>query len=156
MRRGQVPHFEAEYELPTEMTRERILDGFGSPETISFWDLPAFIRALEAAGFSATRHRLYLHRSIAGPLLLFAMVLIAATFSLRPPRRGGAIRLMIGGIASGFLPFFLSNLVAALGQAGSIPVSLAAWAPAVGGALLGTPMLLPFEECGRILYRWST
>lgn len=143
---GQVPHLENEYELPTEMTRERILDGFGSPETISFWDLPAFIRTLEAAGFSATRHRLYWHRSIAGPLLLFAMVLIAATFSLRPPRRGGAIRLMIGGIASGFLLFFLSNLVAALGQAASIPVSLAAWAPAVVSALLGTTMLLHLED----------
>jgi lipopolysaccharide export system permease protein len=143
---GQPPHVENEYEHPTEMTRERILDGFGSPETISFWDLPAFIRTLEAAGFSATRHRLYWQRSVAGPLLLFAMVLIAATFSLRPPRRGGAIQLMIGGIATGFVLFFLSNLVAALGQASSIPVILAAWAPAVVSALLGITMLLHLED----------
>jgi lipopolysaccharide export system permease protein len=143
---GQPTQYQKEYKLATEMTRERIIDGFGSPETISFWDLPAFIHTLEAAGFSATRHRLYFQRSIAGPLLLFAMVLIAATFSLRPPRRGGAVRLMVGGIAAGFLLFFLSNLVAALGQTGAIPVLLAAWAPAIVSTLLGLTMLLHLED----------
>jgi lipopolysaccharide export system permease protein len=138
--------FAAQYELPTDMTRERIQDGFGSPETISFWDLPAFIRTLEAAGFSATRHRMYWHRSIAGPLLLFAMVLLAATFSLRPPRRGGAVRLIMGGIASGFVLFFLTNLVAALGQTQSIPVALAAWAPTAVSTLLGVSFLLHLED----------
>jgi lipopolysaccharide export system permease protein len=143
---GQPTQFEQQYELPTQMTRERIIDGFGSPETISFWDLPAFIHMLEAAGFSATRHRLYFQRTVAGPLLLFAMVLIAATFSLQPPRRGGAVRLMVGGIAAGFLLFFLSNLVAALGQTGAIPVLLAAWAPAIVSTLLGLTMLLHLED----------
>lgn len=137
---------EIEYRLPTEMTRERIQDGFAAPETISFWDLPAFIRTLEAAGFSALRHRLYWHRSIAGPLLLFAMVLIAATFSLRPPRRGGAMRMVVGGVGAGFLLFFLSNLVAALGQSASVPVLLAAWAPAAVSTLLGVSMLLHLED----------
>jgi lipopolysaccharide export system permease protein len=138
--------FEKEHRLPTEMTPERIQDGFASPDTISFWDLPAFIRTLETAGFSAVRHRLHWHRSIAGPLLLFAMVLIAATFSLRPPRRGGAVKMVIGGIGAGFALFFLSNLVAALGQSASIPVLLAAWAPAVVSTLLGVSMLLHLED----------
>lgn len=137
---------EREYRLPTEMTRERIQDGFAAPETISFWDLPSFIRTLETAGFSAVRHRLYWHRSIAGPLLLFAMVLIAATFSLRPPRRGGAMRMVVGGVGAGFVLFFLSNLVAALGQSSSVPVVLAAWAPAAVSTLLGVSMLLHLED----------
>lgn len=143
---GQPADHEKEYQLPTDMTRERILDGFGSPETISFWDLPKFIQTLEAAGFSATRHRLYWNRIVAGPLLLLAMVMIAATFSLRPPRRGGGIRLMVGGIATGFVLFFLSNLVAALGQNATIPVLLAAWAPAIVSGLLGVTMLLHLED----------
>jgi lipopolysaccharide export system permease protein len=142
----RATQFVNEYRVPTDMTRERIQDGFGAPETISFWDLPGFIRTLETAGFSATRHRLYWHRSIAGPLLLFAMVLIAATFSLRPPRRGGAVRLVIGGLATGFLLFFLTNLVAALGQTQSIPVALAAWAPTAVSTLLGVSFLLHLED----------
>ncbi len=137
---------EMEYRIPTDMTRDRIQDSFGAPETISFWDLPGFIRTLEAAGFSALRHRLYWQRSIAGPFLLFAMVLIAASFSLRPPRRGGVAKLLVGGIGAGFLLFFLSNLVAALGQNASIPILLAAWAPAIVSTLIGLSLLLHLED----------
>jgi len=56
------------------------------------------------------------------------------------------VRLMVGGIAAGFLLFFLSNLVAALGQTGAIPVLLAAWAPAIVSTLLGLTMLLHLED----------
>ena len=42
--------FEHEHRLPTDMTRERIQDGFAAPETISFWDLPAFIQIGRAHG----------------------------------------------------------------------------------------------------------
>jgi lipopolysaccharide export system permease protein len=139
-------HFEANYRLPTDMTLERIQESFASPETLSFWELPAFIRVLENAGFSAVRHRLYWHRLLAGPLLLFAMVLLAATFSLRPPRRGGTLVLVVAGIGAGFLLYFISNLVAALGQNASIPVALAAWTPAGVSILVAMTLLLHLED----------
>jgi lipopolysaccharide export system permease protein len=138
--------FEPIYQLATDMTLDRIQESFASPETISFWELPAFIRVLENAGFSAVRHRLYWHRLLAGPLLLFAMVLLAATFSLRPPRRGGTLALVIAGIAAGFLLYFVSNLVAALGQNASIPVALAAWTPAGVSTLVAVTLLLHLED----------
>jgi lipopolysaccharide export system permease protein len=139
-------HFEATYRLPTDMTLDRIQESFASPETISFWELPSFIRVLENAGFSAVKHRLYWHRLLAGPLLLFAMVLLAATFSLRPPRRGGTLVLVVAGIAAGFLLYFISNLVAALGQNASIPVALAAWTPAGVSTLVAITFLLHLED----------
>jgi lipopolysaccharide export system permease protein len=142
----RAAHFEPTYRLPTDMTLERIQESFASPETISFWELPAFIRVLENAGFSAVRHRLYWHRLLAGPLLLFAMVLLAATFSLRPPRRGGTLMLVVAGIAAGFLLYFISNLVAALGQNASIPVALAAWTPAGVSTLVAVTLLLHLED----------
>ena len=132
--------------VPTDMTPERIQDAFASPDTISFWDLPGFIRTLEAAGFPAQRHRLHFQRLLASPLLLAAMVLIAATVSLRPPRRGGALAMAVTGIAAGFLLFFVSNLVAALGLSRAIPVDLAAWTPAAVTSLLGVSLLLHFED----------
>jgi lipopolysaccharide export system permease protein len=138
--------FEQTYRLTTDMTLERIQESFASPETISFWELPAFIRVLESAGFSAVRHRLHWHRLFAGPLLLFAMVLLAATFSLRPPRRGGTLMLVVAGIAAGFLLYFVSNLVAALGQNASIPVALAAWTPAGVSTLVAVTLLLHLED----------
>jgi lipopolysaccharide export system permease protein len=142
----RVTQFEPTYRLATDMTLDRIQESFASPETISFWELPAFIRVLENAGFSAVRHRLYWHRLLAGPLLLFAMVLLAATFSLRPPRRGGTLALVVAGIAAGFLLYFVSNLVAALGQNASIPVALAAWTPAGVSTLVAVTLLLHLED----------
>lgn len=137
---------EAVVRVPTDMTPERIQDAFAAPETISVWDLPGFIRVLESAGFVALRHRLHLQRLLASPLLLGAMVLIAASVSLRPPRRGGALIMAVTGVAAGFLLFFASNLVAALGLSRAIPVDLAAWTPAAVTTLLGTALLLHLED----------
>lgn len=140
------PRTAATYRLPTEMTAEQIQDAFAAPETISFWELPGFIRALENAGFSARRHLLHYHRLLSSPLLLAAMILIAATVSLRPPRRGGTLIMVIIGIAAGFLLYFASNLVAALGLSRAVPIHLAAWAPATVMLLLGITLLLHQED----------
>lgn len=140
------PRNASTYSLPTEMTAEQIQDAFAAPETISFWDLPGFIRALENAGFSARRHLLHYHRLLASPLLLAAMILIAATVSLRPPRRGGALIMAVIGISAGFLLYFASNLVAALGLSRAVPIHLAAWAPATVMLLLGVTLLLHQED----------
>lgn len=138
--------FERRYRVPTNMTAEQIQDSFASPTTISFWELPGFIRLLESAGFSATRHRLHLHQLLATPLLLGAMVLIAATFSLRPHRRGGTSLLIVSGVVAGFLLFFATSLVGALGQSAAIPVVLAAWTPATVSSMLGVALLLHLED----------
>ena len=113
---------------------------------MSFWDLPGFINTLEAAGFSALRHRLHWHSILSIPLLLCAMVLIAATFSLRLTRRGGTGLLILVGLFAGFLLYFLTDIVLALGMSASIPVVLAAWAPSGVFALLGLAMLLHLED----------
>nr|WP_247897035.1 LptF/LptG family permease [Azospirillum argentinense] len=47
------------YVIPTELNRTTIEESFAAPETISFWELPQFIRTLEATGFPAVRHRLH-------------------------------------------------------------------------------------------------
>lgn len=140
------PQVEPLMRIPTDMTIEQIQDAFAAPETISFWDLPAFVRTLEAAGFTARRHLLHLHRLIASPLLLAAMILIAATVSLRPPRRGGAVTMSVLGLVAGFVLYFSSNLVAALGLSQAIPIHLAAWAPAAVTSLLGVALLLHQED----------
>jgi len=142
----QPTSFAPTYELPTDLTLERIQDNFASPDTMSFWDLRGFIATLEKAGFSAHRHRLHFHAQLAVPLLLCSMVLIAATFSLRPTRRGGTAYLVLGGVVSGFLLFFISDIVFALGLSATIPAILAAWTPAGVSSMLGAAMLLHLED----------
>lgn len=140
------PRFEPNYLVKTNLTREDVQDSFAAPETMSFWDLPAFIDILEQAGFSALQHRLYFHSMVASPILLCAMVLIAATFTLRLTRRGGTALLVAGGVAVGFILYFMTDVVLALGRSASIPVELAAWAPAGISILLGLALLFHLED----------
>lgn len=132
--------------LSTDLTPQRIQDSFARPETLSFWTLPAYIDSLRKAGFSAVRPRLYFQSQIAAPLLLAAMVLIAASFSLRQTRRGGVGRMIGLGVVAGFLFYFMSDLVYALGLSARLPVELAAWAPVGIVTMLGASMLLHLED----------
>lgn len=135
-----------EYRLKTDLTLARIQESFSSPSTVSFWDLPAFAAALEATGFSALSHRLHLHSLIAEPFLYCAMILIAAIFSLRHTRRKGVMYAVAGGVAAGFILFFLSDLVVALAHSTRLPPLLAAWTPALATLMIGLAVLMHVED----------
>jgi lipopolysaccharide export system permease protein len=133
-------------EFPTELTPGRIEDSFASPDTLGFWSLPDFIAVLEAAGFPAIRHRLHFQELLALPLLSAVMALIAAGFSMRPSRRGGVARMIGGGVAAGFALFVLDRITGEFGEAGTLPVVFAAWAPSAAGLLLALGLLLHLED----------
>ena len=133
-------------DFPTELTPERIENSFATPDTLSLWALPEFIRILEDAGFSAIRHRLHFQSLLALPLLAIAMALLAAGFSMRSARRGGVARMIAGGISAGFALFVLDKITGEFGEAGTLPVVLAAWAPAGAGFLLAAALLLHLED----------
>lgn len=132
--------------LPTELTPDRIETSFASPDTLSLWALPGFIEVLESAGFSAVRHRLHFQSLLALPLLAAAMALLAAGFSMRPSRRGGVARMIGAGVAAGFALFVMDKITGEFGEAGTLPVALAAWAPTVSGLLLALSLLLHMED----------
>jgi lipopolysaccharide export system permease protein len=132
--------------LPTDLTIGNINDSFAPPATISFWALPGFIKVLENAGFSGVRHLLHWHTHLALPLMLAAVVILAATFSLRPIRRGGGAVLIVSGIGTGFLLYFLSDVVYALGVSSKVPILMAAWSPALITSFLGIAVLLHLED----------
>ena len=73
-----------EVALPTVLSARDIEESFSSPESISFWGLPAHIRTLEQTGFDASRLYVYYHSLLAQPLFLVSMVLLAAIVSMRP------------------------------------------------------------------------
>jgi lipopolysaccharide export system permease protein len=143
---GQPAAPKTDYKLKTTLSAEQIQESFASPETMSFWELPGFIDNLRKAGFSALRHSLHWHKVLVTPFFLSAMVFFAAAFSLRPPRQGKTGALMSGGIMSGFLIYFLSDLVSAIGLSGSIPVVMAAWFPVGISILLGAVLMLHLED----------
>ena len=133
-------------ELPTDLTAAPIRDSFGRPEAIPVWQLPAFIKGLERAGFSAQRHKVWFQMELARPLLMAAMIAIAAVFAMRHMRGRRMGLLVLGAFGCGIALFFLRNLAQVLGDNGGIPPALAGWAPPIVALLFALGALLRLED----------
>lgn len=138
--------FVEHHTMATDLTPTTIQESFASPETVSFWQLPNFIRVTEATGFSAQPHILRFHALLAEPFLMVAMILIGAVFSLRQTRRGGTMIMITAGALTGIAMFFFTSVVHALGLGSSIPILFAAWMPAGFGLLIGLTLILHQED----------
>ncbi len=132
--------------LATQLTADQIRNSVGAPATISIWDMPAFITALDRAGFSSRRHAVWFQMELAMPLLLAAMVLVGAGFTMRHTRFGQTGQLVLLALVSGIAIFFIRNFAQVLGESGQIPVLLAAWTPPVAATLLSISLLLHLED----------
>jgi lipopolysaccharide export system permease protein len=132
--------------LASNLTRDQIIDSFGTPSAIPIWELPRFISELEEAGFSARIHRTYFHMELALPLFIVAMVLVGAGFTMRHTRFGRTGLMVMMALALGFSLYFIRNLAAILGENGQIPIVLAAWGPPIAAILLPLALLLHLED----------
>lgn len=141
-----LPQPVSRFTLPTDLTVARVQESFASPQTLSLWQLPGFIRLLDRSGFSSVRHRLHFQSLLALPLLCATMCLVAAGFSMRPARRGGVTQMISGGLSAGFFLFMISKIAEEFGQSGALPVALAAWAPAASGLMFALALLLHMED----------
>jgi len=142
----EEPQSHETYLLATYLTPEQVTQSFVAPDAVSFWRLPEVSRRTEEAGLDANRYRLRHQTLMARPLMLLAMLLIAAAFSLRFFRFGGVARTLAGGVIAGFVLYVTTKLVGDLGGAGLLSAPLAAWTPAVLGTLLGALVLLNQED----------
>jgi lipopolysaccharide export system permease protein len=134
------------YLVSTNLTLEQVRGRLARADTLSFWNLPEAIEATERAGLRTERYRLQYQVLLARPLLLIAMVVIAAVVSLRMFRFGGVGKMIVGGVAAGFLLYVVARLAEELGESGMIHPAAAAWFPAVFGALMGCLVLLYQED----------
>src|SRR5262249_24654449 len=82
------------------------------------------------------------------PFLLIAMVVLAASVSLRFFRFGGVPQMVLSGIAAGFLLYVLSKVTEDLSKAELMHPMAAAWLPGLVGALIGFMILLHQEGGG--------
>lgn len=134
------------YLIASTLDFAQVRQRFTPPESVPFWQLPDTIARHERAGLDATRYRLRYDVLLATPLLYLAMVLVAATVSLRFFRFGGVGKLVLGGVAAGFVLYVARQVMEGLGASGMVAPTVAAWFPAVVGSLLGTLTLLYQED----------
>jgi lipopolysaccharide export system permease protein len=132
--------------LATSLTPAQVRNSFSTPETVSFWQLPGYIRSSESSGFATAGYRLQYHKLIAQPFLLAAMVMLAAAVSLRFFRFGGVQKMVLSGVGAGFLLYVLSKVTEDLSKAELMHPIAAAWLPVLVGGLTGFLALLYQED----------
>jgi lipopolysaccharide export system permease protein len=143
---GKAPDLEQSYRLPTNLTLEQVRESFATPETVPFWQLPTYIELADRAGLRAAGYRLQYQQLLARPFLLAAMVLLAASVSLRFFRFGGVQKMILSGISAGFLLFVLSKITEDMSKSELLSPVAAAWIPVVIGSLTGFVALLYQED----------
>ncbi len=143
---GENPRLKDVYLLATNLKPSQVVQVFVAPDSAPFWSLPRIARDMQSAGLDAAGYRLRFQSLLALPFLLAAMVLIAASFSLKLSRMGGVGMMVLGGVGAGFVLYVASKLVSDLGEAGLLSTSVAAWSPAVVANMLGALALLNRED----------
>ena len=133
-------------DLATSLTPTQVRNSFSTPETVSFWQLPAYIRSSENSGFASAGYRLQYQKLVAQPFLLIAMVMLAAAVSLRFFRFGGVQKMVLSGVGAGFLLYVLSKVTEDLSKAELMHPIAAAWLPVCVGGLTGFLALLYQED----------
>jgi lipopolysaccharide export system permease protein len=132
--------------VATTLSPAQIRNSFSTPETVSFWQLSSYIRSSESSGFATAGYRLQYHKLIAQPFLLAAMVMLAASVSLRFFRFGGVQKMVLSGVGAGFLLYVLSKVTEDLSKAELMHPVAAAWLPVCVGGLTGFLALLYQED----------
>jgi lipopolysaccharide export system permease protein len=143
---GAPPVFQDTTTLATNLTPAQVRNSVATPETVSFWQLPEYIQSSEDSGFTTAAYRLQYQKLLSRPFLLASMVLLAAAVSLRLFRFGGVQKMVLGGIAAGFLLYVLSKVTEDLSKAELMNPIAAAWLPVLVGGLSGFMALLYQED----------
>ena len=134
------------YLLSTNLTPEQVRESFATPETVPFWSLPLYIELADGAGLGAAGYRVQYQKLLALPFLFVSMVLLAGAVSLRFFRFGGVPKMVLAGVAAGFLLYVLSKFFEDFSKAGLLDPAAAAWLPVLFGGLIGVLTLLHQED----------
>lgn len=140
------PREVSKHYLPTSMSMAQARESLATPETVAFWQLPAYIDLAERAGLVAAGYRFQYQSLLAKPFLLASMVLLACAVSLRFFRFGGVQRMVLAGVGAGFLVYVLSKVTEDLSKAALMHPVIAAWIPVSLGTFVGMLTLLYQED----------
>jgi lipopolysaccharide export system permease protein len=143
---GATPQRLAAYRLATDLPPSAVRQAFQQVESVSFWTLPILADAARASGVPTDRYELQYHVLLSRPILLLAMVLIAASVSLRFSRSRSLGPMIVTGVAVGFMLYVVMKIARDLGSGGIVPPPLAAWLPALVAILMGVTVLLHLED----------
>jgi lipopolysaccharide export system permease protein len=138
----RLPRMNALHGLtPNQLTLAKV-----EPTELPYWTLKKRIAELDAGGRPDDEARAGLAHKIAGPLSTLLMPLLAAIAAFGLARSGQVLLRAVIGMALGFAYFVVDNFSLAMGNAGTYPPLIAAWAPFLLFFLIGETVLIRTEE----------
>ncbi|MDR1019269.1 MAG: LptF/LptG family permease [Synergistaceae bacterium] len=125
--------------LSLSMTPSELDSSRADPSEMGIGELYATVRSAELQGDDTNELRMMLHLRIAVPWASVVLVLVGAAVGSRPQRSSSSIGLGLS-VMIVFAYYVVMSIFKALGDAGFIPVIIAAWTPnasflAVGSVL---------------------
>lgn len=132
--------------IPIEISKNQLQTNTTRPDSVSFWNMT---KQAERAGNAGRDPRPFLtayQSLLAKPLLFVAMILLAASVSLRFTRFGQSGTLIFGGVLAGFVLYVATEIVLNFGSNGLVSPAMAAWSPACVATLIGATLLLHQED----------
>jgi len=100
-------------------------------DTVSFWNIGNEINLLEERGYSTKRMETKLHRSMAFPFFLLAMVLLSGVFTLGMRFKESNFTYAFIAIITCVLIYYFNDFSAALGRTEKLAVEVAVWMPII-------------------------
>lgn len=143
---GTRPTHSAHLAIRTNLEANELITRFVTPATLSFWELPGFINEARQAGFAPTRYELKWQALLAYPLLLAAMAVLGAAFSLQLQRLGNLARWGAAGVGIGLFLFFYSQLAGAFAMTQTVPAAVAAWSAPMAGIFIALALVAFMED----------
>ena len=118
--------------IQTKITPQTVLERYLQPDQISFWNLPAFIKKMNAVGVVTRGHLVQFWTLLFLPLTMMAMVTLGIAFSQTKQRRNYSFGVKFSlGILTCFALYFITHLFNALGNTGTLPPLIAIVAPQI-------------------------
>ncbi len=117
---------------PKSTLEKSIMVNAGRPlRTISIYELSDYIDTLKTAGIPVEKLRVQFHKTLALPLQLIGLALLAASFTLLNFEQQKRLRIIIFGLVASFLYYFVSDLIFLLGHNSRLPDLIAGWLPSI-------------------------
>ena len=128
--------------LPIKISISQILENFTTIDTISFFQLLNFIKVTKESGLSINKYLLFFIKELLSPIYIISMSLISFFFSNQVKNRKKLDLTFLKGLTVGFIIYFITNFIHALGASANISIFLAALFPVIISNIIALYLIL--------------
>ena len=133
-------------EMESIYTYEKITNLYKNFDTLSFNDLLFNYDRLLSQGYNKIFLDQSFHSMLSMPFFLFIMTALASILIMSTLKRSNNFRLIIVGLITCVIIYYLKDLSLALGQTNRIPLTLAAWIPIIVISIFSSIGILQINE----------